>query len=155
MRAAGDARFGEKCRHHIEDRWIVVIEADDHAAPDIDAVLLDAMHALEQCARVRPHVLMLLGLSSESSFGVSMPMKTFWKLARPISSISSSSSARSSEASVKRVKRIGTLLLPADDVAQHGLDRLLVADQIVIDDEDDFNPARRKRQARPGPARWS
>src|SRR5262249_1926793 len=36
---------------------------------------------------------------SESSFGLSMPTNTLWKLARPISSMSSSSSARSSDAS--------------------------------------------------------
>ena len=36
-------------------------------------------------------------------------------------------------------------MLPADDVAEHGLDRLFVADQIVIDDEDDSEPSLTER----------
>ena len=40
-----------------------MIEADDHAAPDVDTVLLDAMHPFKQRARARSHVLVLLGFS--------------------------------------------------------------------------------------------
>ena len=40
-----------------------MIEADDHAAPDVDAALLDAMHALKEGTRVRPHVLVFLGFA--------------------------------------------------------------------------------------------
>ena len=36
---------------------IVMVEADDHAAPHFEAVALDATHALEQRAGFRTHIL--------------------------------------------------------------------------------------------------
>ena len=36
-------------------------------------------------------------------------------------------------------QRIAVALLPGDHVAEHLLDRLLVADQVVVDDEDDVD----------------
>ncbi len=39
-----------------------MIKADDHAAPDVDTVVLHAMDALNECASFRPHILVLLGL---------------------------------------------------------------------------------------------
>ena len=72
-----------------------------------------------------------------------MPMKTAMMLASTISSISSASSARSIDASVKKVSGIAVPLLPGDDVAEDLLDRLLVADQVVVDDEDDPHPLAR------------
>ena len=94
---------------------IVVIEADDHAAPYLEPMTLDAMHALEQRAGLGPHILQFLGFDQrrfiwaldalasikDASFGLSMPTKTLQKLASPINCISSSSSARSSVASVE------------------------------------------------------
>src|SRR5215510_6383235 len=80
---------------------IVVIEADDHAAPYLEPMTLDAMHALEQRAGLGPHILQFLGFDQRAFIGLSMPTKTLQKLARPISCISSSSSARSSVASVE------------------------------------------------------
>jgi hypothetical protein len=38
-----------------------VIEADDHAAPEMKSALLDAMHALKQRAGLWPRILQLLG----------------------------------------------------------------------------------------------
>jgi hypothetical protein len=37
-------------------------------------------------------------------------------------------------------QRIGAFLLPPDDVAEHRLDRLLVADQIIVNDKDNSQP---------------
>src|SRR5689334_22454437 len=96
-----DACIVEEFGHRLEDRRIVVIKADDYAAP--------IPWPCTRCTRSRSVPVFgrtfwcFLVSRSESSFGVSIPMKTFWKLARPINSMSSSSSARSSEASVKRV----------------------------------------------------
>ena len=39
-------------------------------------------------------------------------------------------------------QRIAVGSLPGDDVAQQRLDRLLVADQVVVDDEDDLHALR-------------
>ena len=48
----GDARVSDELGHGIKNRRVIVIEADDHAAPDMQAVLLDAMNALKQRARL-------------------------------------------------------------------------------------------------------
>ena len=65
-----------------------------------------------------------------------MPMKTATSPASAISCISSSSSARSSDASVKKASGIAVLLLPVDDGAEDLLGGLLVADEVVVDQED-------------------
>ena len=57
----GDARVVDEFGDSIEHRPIVVVEAEDHTAQHIDAVLLYAPDALEQGARIRPHILYLLG----------------------------------------------------------------------------------------------
>ena len=117
-----------------------MIEADDHAAPDVDAVLLDAMHALEQRAGVRPHILVLLGLAQrilirrldadEDALEIGETHQFHQLLV--LGEIERSLGEES--------ERISALLLPLNDVAQHRFDRLFVADQIVVDDEDDLQP---------------
>ena len=84
----------------------------------------------------RADVLEFLGLASDASFGLSIPTNTVMMLASTISRISSGSSARSIDASVKNVADSRSAL-PDADVAQDFLDRFLVADQIVVDDEND------------------
>ncbi len=113
-----------------------MIEADDHAAPHVDAAVLDAVNPFQQRAGVRPHVLELLGLfqgilvrrldADEHALEVGEPHQLHQLLVL----------GEIERGFGEQRERIGAPLLPAYDVAQHRLDRLLVADQIVIDDED-------------------
>lgn len=57
-----DARLGKEFWHQAKDRGIIVIETDNHAAPHVDAVLLNAMHAFKERASLGAHILIFLGL---------------------------------------------------------------------------------------------
>ena len=58
-----DACLVEEFGHRFEDRRIVVIKADDHAAPDVNSVTLHSVHAFQKRSGVRTHILVLLGLA--------------------------------------------------------------------------------------------
>ena len=78
-----------------------------------------------------------LASRSESSSGLSMPTKTAMKLASDHQLHQLGVIGQVDRRLGEKRQRIAVPLLPGDHVAQHGLDGLLVADQVVIDDEDD------------------
>jgi len=73
---------------------------------------------------------------SDSTRGLSMPMKTVVKLASRNSASSSSSCAGVQRDLCVEVHRVAPLAAPARDRAQQILGELLVADEVVVDDED-------------------
>src|SRR5262244_815444 len=62
-----DQRVGDTCvvdeaRDGLEGRDVVMVEADDHAAQNVEAMGVDAADALDQRTSLWPHVLQLFGL---------------------------------------------------------------------------------------------
>src|SRR6476660_4601436 len=113
--------FSEEFWHHAENRRIVVVEADDHATLDVDSALLDAMDALKKCASVRPHILVLFGLSERVfirgldanehvlEIGETHQLRELVVLGEIKRGLG------------EKRQRVGLLLLPADDVTKPGL----------------------------------
>ncbi len=58
----GDSRLLDEFDLAVEDAGVVVVEAHDHAAPDLHSEVLDAMNFLDQSAAIS-YVLILLGLA--------------------------------------------------------------------------------------------
>ena len=70
----------------LEDPGVVVIEADDHAAPDLQPRLLHRADALDDASPPLCTFWYFFVSRSDSSLGLSMPMKTLMMLASTISS---------------------------------------------------------------------
>ena len=64
----GDPRLLDELDLAVEDPLVVVVEAHDHAAPDLHAGVLDAVDLLEQ-RPARADVLELLGLAQRLLVG--------------------------------------------------------------------------------------
>ena len=112
---------------------VVVVEADDHAGLHLDAVRLDLADALDQVAA---HVLRLLGLLQR-------------RLPRALDADEDGGEVGGAQQleqlvvlrDVQRdlgveVHRVAVRLAPVGDRAQQLLGELLVADEVVVDEED-------------------
>ena len=64
-----DARGLDEALLEVEHGVVVGVEADDHAAPDLDAQVLDAAHLVQQGAVLVRQVLDLLGLAQRVLVG--------------------------------------------------------------------------------------
>src|SRR4029079_10585451 len=115
-----------------------MIEPDDHAAPDIEAMLLYAPHALEQGTGVWPHILQLFGFAERSLIRRLDADENALEIGEPHQLHQLLVLGKIQRSLGEQRQRVSPLLLPLHDVTQHRLDRLLVADQVVVDDEDDL-----------------
>ena len=88
--------INSSCR--VEDGLVVRIEADDEAAEHPQSALLNDPDLSATLSRADSETFM--DSFSASADGVSMPMKTYMKLASTMAASSSGRSARSMEASV-------------------------------------------------------
>ena len=121
-----------------ENRWVVVVETNDHATPDVDPRVLDCVDPLQQ----RPSLADVLNLSGlaqrlligtldthecclDVGFGHAFQeFLVFGQIHRRLG---------------KESERITMGLLPGGHVPQDGLDGRLIADEVVIHNEDDFH----------------
>lgn len=131
---ADDPRVLDEDTLGFEDRRVVAVETQDHAAPDLHAGLLDGVDLLQH----RPafsEILELLGFAQRcfvrrldadkdnTDIGIDHELHQLvivGKIDRGFG---------------KECHWIVVAFLPGHDVAQDLLDRLLVADEIVIDDK--------------------
>ena len=121
-----------------EDRWVVVIEADDHAAPDLEPGVLDRVDPLQQRPSLAD-VLELSGLPQRLLVGTldahedrldvrfGHALQEFLVLGQIHRRLG------------EEGERIPVGLLPGGHVPQEALDGRLVADEVVIHNEDDFH----------------
>ena len=128
----------------VEDPVVVVVEAHDHAAPDLHAGLLDAVHLLQQGA-AGADVLELLRLAERLLVGALDADERGDEVGPDHQLHQLGVVGQVDRGLGEEGQRVVVPLLPGDHVAEHRLDRLLVADQVVVDDEDDRHPGRADR----------
>ena len=125
-----------------ENARVVAVESDDHSAGDHETGRLDAVHLFQSGTAAIGQVLDFFGFAQcvlvwrfdADEYGVDVRLHhqlhqllVFGEVDRCFG---------------HEAQRIALRLLPDDNVAQNGFDRLLVADQIVIDDEGIVHPGR-------------
>ena len=131
----GNPSLGQETALGVEDRRVVVVEAHDHAAPDLDPGALNPMHLLDHAA-AGADVLEFLCLAQRGLIGAldadedgdDVGLDHQRHQLRIIGEVD----GRFGEEG----QGIAFLLLPVRQRAQHRLDGLLVADEVVVDDED-------------------
>src|SRR5215471_6209324 len=119
----------------LEYALVVVVEADDRAAPHENAGILDAVDLLQRRAVAIGEVLDFLGFAQrflirrlnadEHRVDISVDQEPHHLLVL----------GEVDRCLGDKADRIAVRLLPPDDLAQNRLYRLLIADQIVVDDE--------------------
>src|SRR5437016_1715963 len=125
----------EKFPLRLEDRGIIVIEAHDHAARDLNARTLNSLDALQHGPFYGPDILIFLRLfeggfiggfdADEDGFNVRARHEThqflvFGEIERRFR---------------KEGKGVPVVLLILNDISEYAFDGLLIPDEIVIDDE--------------------
>ena len=121
-----------------ENARVVVVEAKNHAAPHFDPGFLDAVHALDDRAR-RANILKFLGFSKGSLIGAfdadedadDVGLHHQLQELRVLRQVE-----RGLREEIEGIA-VGTLI--GDQLLEQDLDGLLVADEVVIDDECDLH----------------
>src|SRR5262245_15210403 len=131
-----DARLTQETFLGRKYHLVVIVETQDHAGPDLHAAVLDPPHLLRKAA-APTQILQLLGLLQRL-------------LVRRLDADEDGGDISSDHELHKLLvigeidrgfrnehQRIAIALLPTDHVLQNLLDGLFVADEVVVDDEDD------------------
>jgi hypothetical protein len=112
-----DARILDEFGYRIEDHAIVMVEADDHAAPHFEPVALDAMHPLEQRAGFWTDILQLLGFDQRRLIRALDSDKNAPKIGKTHQLHQLLVLGEIERGFGGERERIAPLLLPADDIA--------------------------------------
>ena len=116
---------------------VVVVETHDHAAPDLHAGVLDAVDLLEQRA-ARADVLELLGLAERLLVGALDADEDGDEVGLDHQLHQLGVVGQVDRRLGEEGQRVAVLAPARRSTSRRtGLDRLLVADQVVVDDEDD------------------
>ena len=120
----------------LEHPLVVIVEAEDHAGPHLHPGVLDAADLVDHAAAA-PQVLQLFGLAQRVLVGAFDPDKHRGDIGLGHQLHQLVVIGEIHRGFGDKGQRKAVRLLPIDHVAQHFLDRALVADQVVVDDEDD------------------
>src|SRR3984893_8928328 len=123
-----------------ENVQAVMVETDDHSTPDLDPVGLDGVHLFYQAALLTAQVLQLARFTQRflvGRFNADKDRTDICVVHEPQEFFIVCQIERSLR---KKSHRIIMRLLPGDDFAENEFYRLLVADQIVVNDEDGVDP---------------
>src|SRR5580704_475483 len=119
----------------IENVGAVIVETDDHTAPDLESVGLDGVDLFGHAAVFATKVLQLAGFTQRILVGAFDSHKDGTDICLVHESQEFVVVCEIERSFGKKGHRIVMRLLPGDHLAENLFDRPLVANQIVIDDE--------------------
>src|SRR3984893_6169566 len=124
----------------IENVQAVMVETDDHTTPDLEPVGLDGVHLFYQAALLTAQVLQLTRFTQRFLVGGFNADKDVTDICIVHEAHEFFIVCQIERSLRKKCHRIIMRLLPGDDFAENVFYRLLIADQIVINDEDATDP---------------
>src|ERR1700736_2825785 len=130
----------------IENVQAVMVETDDHTTPDLEPVGLDGVHLFYNAALLTAQVLQLTRFTQRFLVGRFNADKDVTDICLVHEAHEFFIVCHIERSLRKKSHRIIMRLLPSDDFAENVFYRLLIADQIVINDEDAAEPTKTAKQ---------
>src|ERR1700730_8326545 len=124
----------------IENVQAVMVETDDHTTPDLDPVGLDGVHLFYYAALLTAQVLQLTRFTQRFLVGRFNADKDVTDICLVHEAHEFFIVCQIKRCLRKKCQRIIMRLLPGDDFAENEFYRLLIANQIVINDENATDP---------------